>query len=260
MTRQLRIVGPGRAGHAMATALEMCGWTCAGLFGRSDPLAGAARDVDLVVIATPDRAVAEVAEVIEPVPGTLVVHLAGSLGLDVLASHPRRGSLHPLVSLPSAEEGAKRLLGGAWFAVAGAAPADLAAVESIASELGGRSFPVADADRVAYHAAACVASNHLVALLGQVERITAPLDVPMEAFLTLARGTLDGIGELGPAAALTGPVVRGDWQTVAGHLAGLDEDERPVYAALAEAAWHLRHDPDEPFPPDWLVAARQERR
>lgn len=257
MSRRLRIVGPGRAGGALSMALESQGWTCAGLLGHTDPLGGAAHDVDLLVIATPDRIVADVAGVIEAVPDTLVVHLAGSLGLDVLSMHPRRGSLHPLVSLPTADEGARRLLAGPWFAVAGGAPVDRAAVESIVADLGGRSFPVADADRVAYHAAACVAANHLVALFGQVERIAAPLGVPVEAFLALAQGTLEGVGDLGPAAALTGPVARGDWSTVTGHLDALDAVERPIYAALAEAAWHLRHDPDELAPPDWLVAARQ---
>lgn len=256
MSRRLRVVGPGRAGLALTDALETKGWTCVGTLGRTDPPATAARDVDLLVIATPDRVVGEVADRIEPVPETLVVHVAGSLGLDVLAGHPRSGSLHPLVSLPNPAEGARRLLDAAWFAVAGATAADRAEVESIVADLGGRSFPVADADRAAYHAAACVAANHLVALLGQVERIAAPLGVPLDAFLALAQGALDGVADLGPAAALTGPVARGDWSTVAGHLAVLDADERPVYAALAEAAWRLHHDPGETAPPEWLTAAR----
>jgi predicted short-subunit dehydrogenase-like oxidoreductase (DUF2520 family) len=259
MTRRLRVVGPGRAGRALAQALETKGWTCVGMLERTDPPAAAARDVDLLVIATPDRVVGEVAALVEPVPETLVVHLAGSLGLDVLAGHLRRGSLHPLVSLPTPEEGSRRLLDAAWFAVAGATTADRGGVEAIVADLAGQSFPVADADRAAYHAAACVAANHLVALLGQVERIAAPLGVPLGAFLALAQGALDGVADLGPAAALTGPVARGDWPTVAGHLAALDADERPAYAALAEAAWRLHHDPVETMPPDWLTVARGAR-
>ena len=121
----------------------------------------------------------------------------------MLGGHPKRGSLHPLVSLPTPDEGARRLVDGAWFAVAGAAPGDLTEVESIVADLGGRSFPVADADRVAYHAAACVAANHLVALLGQVERIAAPLGVPIEAFLALAQGAL-GATDLGGGVDRTG--------------------------------------------------------
>ena len=75
--------------------------------------------MDLLVIATPDEAVAEVAAAVDPVPTTVVAHLAGSLALDVLAPHPRRAAVHPLVPLPDPETGAARLAAGAWFAVAG---------------------------------------------------------------------------------------------------------------------------------------------
>ena len=156
-----------------------------------------------------------------PVEGTVVAHLAGSLGLDVLAPHPRRAALHPLVSLPDAEVGARRLRAGAWFAVAGDPPGSLALMEALVADLGGRSFTVADADRAAYHAAAAIASNHLVALLGQVERVAAGAGVPLEAYLDLVRATLDNVAEMGPAAALTGPVARGDWATVERHRAAL---------------------------------------
>src|SRR5690606_29034530 len=134
----------------------------------------AGADVDLVVISTPDAVIAEVAQVIEPRAETVVAHLAGSLGLDVLAPHPRRAAVHPLVALPDAEVGAERLRAGAWFAVAG----DPVAAQIVA-DLGGRSFEVADEHRVSYHAAACIASNHLVALLGQAERVAARANVPL---------------------------------------------------------------------------------
>ena len=77
-----------------------------GFLGRGDDLAGAARGVDVLVIATPDDAVAAVAAAVSPVPSTTVVHLSGSLGLDALEPHPRRGALHPLVPLPNADVGA----------------------------------------------------------------------------------------------------------------------------------------------------------
>ena len=98
---------------------------------------------------------------------------------------------------------------------------------------------VAADDRVAYHAAAVVASNHLVALLGQVERIAAPLGVPLEAFLDLAAGSLWNVRELGPADALTGPAARGDEATIDAHLAALDPAERSAYEVLAEQARRL---------------------
>src|SRR5205085_11982881 len=112
----------------------------------------------------PDGAIAEVAASIEPVAGTVVAHLAGSLGLDALAPHARRGAIHPLVALPSAEVGAARLTGGAWFALA--EDGDPLAAEVVAA-LGGHTFTVAGADRARYHAAAGIASHPPVALLDQ---------------------------------------------------------------------------------------------
>ena len=89
------------------------------LLGRGDDVTYAATGVDLLVLATPDGAIRSVAEAVRPRSDTVVAHLAGSLGLDVLASHPRRAALHPLAALPTAEVGAERLSSGASFAVAG---------------------------------------------------------------------------------------------------------------------------------------------
>jgi len=214
-------------------ALGRVGWTVGPALGRGDDLSHAAAGVDLLVLAVPDPAIAEVAAVIEPEPETVVAHLAGSLGLDVLAGHPRPAALHPLVALPDAETGSARLADGAWFAVAGDP-----LIEQVVADLGGHAFTVADEDRTRYHAAAVIASNHLVALLGQVERV-APKGVPLEAFLALVRGTVDNVAALGPAAALTGPVARGDWATVERHLAALPEDERPAYEAMVAQARRL---------------------
>lgn len=229
----VRIIGRGRAGSALAIALDELGWSVATL-GRGDDPGGAAEGVDLVVIATPDAAVAEVAAAIRPSPATVVAHLAGSLGVDVLADHPRRGALHPLVALPDGPTGARRLRSGVWFAVAGDP-----LVESVAIELGGTPFAVADEHRAGYHAAAVIASNHLVALLGQAERVGLAAGVPFEALLDLVRATVDNVAELGPAAALTGPAARGDDDTIERHLAALDADERAAYTAMVAEARRL---------------------
>ncbi|MCU1373869.1 MAG: hypothetical protein JWO68_1155 [Actinomycetia bacterium] len=226
----LRVVGPGRAGTSMARALEAAGWQVAGLLGRDDDVSAAAAGVDLLLVATPDDSVAEVAAAVTPVATTVVAHLAGSLGLDVLAGHPRRAAIHPLRSIPTPTTD----LQGAWFAVAGDP-----ITGRVVDDLGGRLVAVADADRVAYHAAACIASNHLVALLGQVERVAATAGVPLEAYLDLVRQTVDNVAALGSVDALTGPVRRGDEATVARHLAALDPSERPAYEALAAAARRL---------------------
>jgi predicted short-subunit dehydrogenase-like oxidoreductase (DUF2520 family) len=223
----LRVVGPGRDSTSMARALAAAGWDVAEPARRGER--ATASGVDLLLVATPDSVIAEVAAAIEP-GEAVVAHLAGSLGLDVLAPHERRAAIHPLRAIPNGETD----LRGAWFAVAG----DPIAAEVVAA-LDGRSVAVDDGHRASYHAAACIASNHLVALLGQAERVAATAGVPLEAYLDLVRQTVDNVARLGPADALTGPVRRGDEATVARHLAAIDPSERPAYQALADAARRL---------------------
>ncbi len=235
----LRVIGPGRAGGALGRALERAGWRTRTPLERGDPVEGAAEGVDLLVIATPDSAIETVARSVATREGTVVAHLAGSRGLAALAPHPRRAALHPLVSLPDASLGAERLASGAWFAVAGDP-----IVRQAVADLGGRCFEVPDSARALYHAAACIASNHLVALLGQVERVAAEAGVPLEAYLDLVRATVENVARLGPARALTGPVARGDAETIERHLAALAgnsslADEEGAYRALAERAAKL---------------------
>lgn len=230
----VRIIGGGRAGRSFEAALAGAGFSLAGVLHRGDDLSQAADEVDVVFIATPDRTVAEVAASIRPVPTTAVLHCSGSLGLDVLAGHERRGSLHPLVTLPDPVLGALRLRGGAFFAVAG----DQVATD-LALGLGGHPIVVAERDRAAYHAAACMAANHLVGLLGQVQRVAETVGLPLEAFLPLARGALDDVGFLGPDAALTGPAARGDEATLDRHRAALPLEERDGYEAGVTLARRL---------------------
>jgi len=238
--RRVRIIGPGRAGSSLAAALGRCGWFVGPLLGRHDDVSSAAEGVDLLVVATPDRVVAEVAASVGTDTDTVVAHLSGALGLEALAPHVRRAACHPLVSLADADRGADQLCGGAWFAVAGDP-----LVEEVVEALGGRSFTIDDANRATYHAAAVLASNHLVALLGQVERVAGPLGIPLDAFLDLAEGSLANVRALGPADALTGPAARGDEATIDRHLSVLPADERAAYEVLADLARRLagRHRP-----------------
>jgi len=233
----LRFIGPGRAGRSLSSALAGAGFDVVGLLGPSDDPSSAAHGVDVLVIATPDDAVAAVAAAVDPDPATVVVHLSGSLGLDVLAPHPRRAALHPLVPLPNPAVGAARLRSGITFAVAGDPVA-----RTLAEALGGRAVEVADDDRPAYHAAATIAANHVVALLGQVERVAASAGLDLEAFLGLTRAALDDVARLGPRGALTGPAARGDWATLARHRDALDPAERPAYNAGVGLALRLVDD------------------
>jgi predicted short-subunit dehydrogenase-like oxidoreductase (DUF2520 family) len=247
--QSIRIIGPGRAGTSLATALSALGWDVVGFLRRHDDLTDAAVGVDVLVIATPDDVVGTVAAAVAPRAETTVVHLSGSLGLDALAPHLRRAALHPLVPLPNALVGAARLASGVTFAVSGEPVA-----RRMALALGGRVVEVADADRAAYHAAACIAANHVVALLGQVERVAAAAGLDLEAFLPLTRAAVDDVAALGPRQALTGPASRGDWDTLSRHLDALPARERAGYQAGAALATQLaesaeRAAPDVPFVP-----------
>jgi predicted short-subunit dehydrogenase-like oxidoreductase (DUF2520 family) len=254
----LALVGPGRAGTTIALALLELGWHARSVAGRAPDapsttsaaaclgadaslVSDAGRGASLVIVATPDRAIEAAARTVAPSlePDALVLHLAGSKGLDVFGSllevraDVRVGALHPLQAFPSATMGVERLR-GAWAAVAG----DPQTTE-LARALGMRPFELPDAERAQYHAGAVVASNHLVALLGQVERLAMACGVPFEAFAPLVRSSVADAFGIGPARALTGPVARGDLATVETHLATLDPGERDAYRTLAREVARL---------------------
>lgn len=236
------VVGAGRAGGSFLRALTQVGWPVEVIHHHQlasmdeDPRASARRgpasllpvgpgSVELVLLCVPDSAVQRCAEALPRSDAWVVAHCAGSLGLDVLGEHPRVASVHPLVSLPDAEVGAERLV-GAWFAVSGDG-----AVGEVVAALRGTPVSVEPGRRAAYHAAAAVASNHLVALLAEVERIAAGAGVPLDAYLGLVRGTVDNVVDLGVHGALTGPAARGDWRTVRAHLDAIGPNERDEYLA-----------------------------
>jgi predicted short-subunit dehydrogenase-like oxidoreductase (DUF2520 family) len=211
-----RVIGAGRAGSSMKRALTKAGWTAEPSLGRIDELASAAHGVDVVIIATPDAVIATVASSIEPVARTAVVHLSGSLGPDALAPHTRRAVVHPVMGLPNDEIGAARLLDNGWFALTeGCDPVG----QDIVDALGGRAITLRDDPdtRALHHAACCVAGNHLVTILGQVERLANAAGVSPAAYFELVRAVVDNVEHIGAAAALTGPVARGDYGTVERH-------------------------------------------
>jgi predicted short-subunit dehydrogenase-like oxidoreductase (DUF2520 family) len=233
----VRLIGPGRAGLSVAAALGSAGHSVVGILGPNDDPTDAAEGVEVLLIAVPDRRISEVARKVRPVDATVVCHLSGSQGLEVLAPHRRRASMHPLVPLPNPQVGAARLVAGATFAVAG----DRLAGE-LAASLGGRTVAVRDENRASYHAAACMAANHVVALMGQVERVATSIGLDLDVFLGLARAALSDVETLGPSAALTGPAARGDLATLARHRAALAPDERAGYDACAALAARLAED------------------
>jgi predicted short-subunit dehydrogenase-like oxidoreductase (DUF2520 family) len=195
------------------------------------------------VLAVPDAKVVAVASAVAPVATTVVAHLSGSLGLAPLARHRRAAVLHPLVSLPDPAVGAERLLAGAWFGLSSGG--DPLAAELVAA-LGGHAITVAEGDWPRYHAAAAIAANHLVGLLGQVDRVAESIGVPLAAYVDLARGAVDNVAGLGPAAALTGPVARGDDETIARHRSALPPDELAGYDAGVALCRRLVRGPAPP--------------
>ena len=225
-----RIIGPGRAGLSLDFALTSVGWSGADILGRADFFGRAAQDVDVLVLAVPDDAISHVAKAIDPGPA-VVMHMAGSRTLDDLAPHERRGSIHPLMSLPEPEAGSRRLLDGCTFAVAG----DPVATDMVRA-LGGRPIEITDPNRAVYHACAAVAANHGVALWAQVERLADRAGLAANAYWPLMRTSLEDAVETSAAAALTGPASRGDWATIRSHLAAIGEEEADLYRALAAQA------------------------
>jgi predicted short-subunit dehydrogenase-like oxidoreductase (DUF2520 family) len=254
------IVGPGRAGMALGyallqaeaiDALTVCGrrpeppshplFTQAlaeYVFGlrRPRPHTGA------VFLAVPDSAVPEMAHVLAvqgPAPeGCAAFHLSGALSTEVLAPLHARGyavgSFHPLQAIAHAVTGAERLP-GSWIAVTGV-PAAVSVARRLAAYLASPVLSVPEARRPLYHSAAVMASNFIPPLVGAASRLlqragVAP-DEALAALLPLVRGTVENIAELGVEGAVTGPIPRGDVDTVDLHLRALEPGDRRLYAVL----------------------------
>lgn len=213
----------------------------------------AADSADAIVVAVPDRAIEEVAGKLARLgfdPTIPVLHTSGSLGADTLAALAARGhpvgSAHPLAALADPVTGADRLAGATW-GVEGAPPA-LALAERIVDACGGNALRIAPGGKPLYHAAAVFASNYAVALLAVAERLMEEAGVSAAearpALAALAAGAVENAGARGPAAALTGPVARGDAETVALHLARLSGEGRALYSLLGREALRLAREGD----------------
>jgi predicted short-subunit dehydrogenase-like oxidoreductase (DUF2520 family) len=195
-----------------------------------------------VLLAVPDAALPEVAwdlaRMGDAPPGCAALHLSGALSTDVLGPLHEAGyaigSMHPLIAVADPWLAAERVLGAA-FAISGE-PAALGTARRIVFALGGRPLVVPPPLRPLYHAGAVVASNYLVAIAGLAMRLLNEAGVPAEdtlpALLPLLRSTLDNIEQLGLPAALTGPIARGDADTVRLHLARLSGVDRTLYCGL----------------------------
>ncbi len=201
---RVAIVGRGRVGSALAAGLARAGVSVIGPLGRGTDGGGA----EIVLLAVPDREIASAARLLPA--ATVVGHCSASTPLDALAPHERL-LLHPLRSVT----GADTALAGAHAAVDGSTPRARATAEALARRLGLHPVMIAEEHRALYHASASLASNAIMALLWDAERVAASAGLPREALVPLAAGALDAWHRHGAAAALTGPVARGDEETVA---------------------------------------------
>ena len=216
MLETAQVIGAGRVGSAMAARLRERGVD----LDTAEP--------ELVLLCVPDRAIAEVASGIEP--GPWIAHVSGATPLAALEPHERRFSVHPLQTFTRGR-GAEQLDGA--FAAVTAESAEAQEVGfALAQTLGLEPFTLADGKRAAYHAGAAIASNYLVTLRRAAGSLLEAAGAPPEALNPLMRRTIENGFEL------TGPIERGDWETVDAHVAAIRE-ERPgleeLYVTLAQA-------------------------
>jgi predicted short-subunit dehydrogenase-like oxidoreductase (DUF2520 family) len=215
MIERVNVIGSGRVGSAVSARLGERGLT------QSE------HDPELVLLCVPDRVIGEAAAYVPP--GPWVAHVSGATPLAVLAPHVRRFSVHPLQTFTLGR--GPEQLDGAWAAVTAESEEALELATWLAETLGLTPFPLADADRAAYHAGAAIASNYLVTLRRAAGSLLEAAGAPPEALDPLMRRTIENGFEL------TGPIQRGDWETVERHLVAirtLRPELEPMYRVLAE--------------------------
>lgn len=255
----IAIVGPGRAGGALAVAAHREGHSITSIDGRNAESVAtleALVDVspgspDLRIIAVSDDAIPEIAAVIaevsDPVP---TVHVSGAVtvaALDlVAATGVQTGSLHPLQTLPDAVRGAEQMR-GSWMAVTADEPLR-SRLHEFAASLGCRPFDLSDDAKPLYHAGAAAAANYTLTTLDLALALFEAAGVPFEAAHPLIEAIISNAFDLGPAGALTGPVARGDTATVAAQVAAIRErvpQAEQLFVDLARSTARLAGTSDE---------------
>ncbi len=228
------IVGAGRMGRALATALRAAGRPVQGPLRRGEQ---PAPDTDAVLLCVPDAQIQRAAAALAARPGLLVGHTSAATTLSALGPH-ESFSLHPLMTVTAAGGS----FGGATAAIDGSTVRALELARALAGTLGMRPVHVADADRAAYHAAASIAANFLVTLEGIAERLALTAGVARQPLVALVRASVDNWAAHGAERALTGPIARGDEATVARQRAAVAErlpSELELFDALVASTRRL---------------------
>ena len=217
MFESVNVIGRGRVGAAVAARLEERGVSL-----RDD-------GAELVLLCVPDAVIRDVSRDLVPGPGW-IAHVSGGTPLAALDSHERRFGLHPLQTFTHAR--GPEQLDGAFAAVTAETPEARERGFELARLLGLKPFELADDARPLYHAGAAIASNYLVTLHRVASELFRSAGAPPEALVPLMQRTIENGFEL------TGPIERGDWETVEAHreaIRATRPDLEPLYDVLAEA-------------------------
>jgi predicted short-subunit dehydrogenase-like oxidoreductase (DUF2520 family) len=217
MFESVNVIGRGRVGSAVAARLEERG------VDLSEDGA------DLILLCVPDAAISDVARGLAPGPGW-IAHVSGATPLAALAPHERRFGLHPLQTFTRAR--GPEQLDGAFAAVTSETDEARDLGFELARLLGLKPFDLADEARQLYHAGAAIASNYLVTLHKVASELFLAAGAPPEALVPLMLRTIENGFEL------TGPIDRGDWETVEAHrdaIRATRPDLEPLYEILGEA-------------------------
>jgi predicted short-subunit dehydrogenase-like oxidoreductase (DUF2520 family) len=248
------VVGAGRVGAVLAAKFRAAGHPVVGVSGRSAasrlriqtllpgvaaiPPADVMRRADIVVLAVPDDVLVDVATELSAYarPGQVILHTSGRHGLEPLMPFSLRGAralaFHPAMTFTGTEVDLERTCA---FGLT-AQPADRTVAEALVAELGGTAEWIDETDRTKYHAALAHGANHMTTLVAQAMNILrdAGVDDPSAVLRPLLTAALDNTLAYGDAA-LTGPVARGDVNTVRAHTETLSGDVLNSYLHLARA-------------------------
>lgn len=257
---RVAIIGAGRMGQGLGLALQRRGFATV-LYARSErkvaaalalqtgDLAGAVRGAEIILIATPDESIKSVATDLAATDAVTrdqaVLHLSGLLDRTALSplagTGAALGSLHPLQAIADPATAPERLQGG--FAGIEGDDRGIVAAERLARSLRMTPVVLPAETKAKYHAGAVLIANYTVVLADLARRAARDAGVagPVaeKIYLPLLKGAVENIGQLGPAAALTGPVRRGDVATIEAHLAALEGETRNTYLQLARASIDL---------------------